>query len=381
MSAIIDEYKDRLPKPLLDDLREEIENRKITQAQLKEILEEVLKEYENALIDPGEAIGVITAESFGEPGTQMTLNVKHFSGVAEMNVTLGLPRLIEIFDATKNPSTPAMEIYLKKQYNKDPKAVRKIAYRLKETVLEGISSEFLIDITRLCVKVTLDKNKLKDLGISENELIQVLGKNLKNVQIRQNKDELVLKPKEPVLNEVYALKEKARNTFISGVKNITHVLPVKRGGEFIILTAGTNLKDVMAVKEVDSTRVMTNDIHEVNSVLGIEAARQIIINEASKVITNQGLDVDIRHIMLIADAMTVKGVIRGITRTGMTGDKESVLARASFETPIRHLINAAMTGEVDRLNSVIENVILNQPVPVGTGLPDLIVTEKKSEKK
>ncbi|MBU2639269.1 MAG: DNA-directed RNA polymerase subunit A'' [Nanoarchaeota archaeon] len=315
--------------------------------------------------------------------THNTLNVKHFAGVAEMNVTLGLPRLIEIFDATKNPSTPAMEIYLKKEYAKDAKAVKKIAYRLKETVLEDVSSEFLIDVTRLCVKILLDKNKLRDLGVNEKDLIEVLTKGLRNVQIRANKNELVLKGKEAALNEVYALKEKARNTFISGVKKVTAVLPVKRGGEFVILTAGSNLKDVMAVKEVDNMRVITNDIHEVRDVLGIEAARQAIINESSKVITNQGLDVDIRHIMLIADAMTAKGIIRGITRTGMTGEKESVLARASFETPIRHLINAAMTGEVDRLNSVIENVILNQPVPVGTGLPDLIVTKvpEKEDKK
>ena len=66
-------------------------------------------------IHPGEAIGIITAESFGEPGTQMTLRTFHFAGVAEANITLGLPRLIEIFDARKDISTPIMEIFLKKQ--------------------------------------------------------------------------------------------------------------------------------------------------------------------------------------------------------------------------------------------------------------------------
>jgi DNA-directed RNA polymerase subunit A" len=377
----IDDYKDKLPGKVLDDIKEEVSNRKVSPTQLKEILEKVKEEYEKSLIDPGEAIGIITAESFGEPSTQMTLNVKHFAGVAEMNVTLGLPRLIEIFDATKNPSTPTMEVYLKKEFGKDAKLVRKIAYKLKETKLKDISTEFLIDISQLCVRVVLDKSKLKDLGLKESELLAILSKGLRNVTIKINKSELVLKGKDMELNEVYALKEKAKNTFIFGVKGVSYVLPVKRAGEFVILTAGTNLKDVFTINEVDADRVMTNDIHEIHKVLGIEAARQAIINESLKVINNQGLDVDIRHIMLIADAMTTSGIVRGITRTGLTGEKESVFARASFETPIKHLINAAMIGEKDQLNSVIENVILNQPVPLGTGLPDLVVSVNEGKKK
>src|SRR3989338_3252557 len=377
---VVNEYKDLLPIPIIEEAKEEIKNRRIGAEKAKEIMERIKQEYENALIDPGEAIGIITAESFGEPSTQMTLNVKHFAGVAEMNVTLGLPRLIEIFDATKNPSTPAMEVYLKKDYNKDPKVVRKIAYKLKETVLEDIATEFLIDVTKMSVKIVLDKDKLRDLGMTEATFIKVLSKSLRNIQVRANKNEIVLKGKEEGLNDLYALREKARTAFISGVKGVTHVLPVKRGNEFVILTAGSNLKDVFEIKEVDAGRVISNDIHEIAKVLGIEAGRQAIINEAYKVISNQGLDVDIRHIMLIADAMTAQGIIRGITRTGLTGEKESVFARASFETPIKHLINAAMTGERDELNSVIENVILNQPVPLGTGLPDLVVTTKESKK-
>ena len=96
------------------------------------------------------------------------------------------------------------------------------------------------------------------------------------------------------------------------------------------------------------------------------------MNEVAKVIEDQGLDVDVRHIMLVSDVMTNKGTVKGITRSGITGEKKSVLARASFETPIKHIINASLIGEEDELNSVIENVMLNQPVPLGTGLPGLV---------
>ena len=128
--------------------------------------------------------------------------------------------------------------------------------------------------------------------------------------------------------------------------------------------------------EVDEKRTITNDIHEIAAVLGIEAAREAIINEVMKVMESQGLNVDIRHIMLVADMMCATGKIKGITRYGVVSEKASVLARASFETPIKHLINAALIGEEDKLSSVVENVMVNQPVPVGTGLPGLVTKLK-----
>ena len=91
---------------------------KIIQFLYGEDGKDVARLHENKDISAGEAIGIITAQSFGEPSTQMALNVFHFAGVAEMQVTSGLPRLIEIFDARRTPSTPEMEIYLSKQYDK-----------------------------------------------------------------------------------------------------------------------------------------------------------------------------------------------------------------------------------------------------------------------
>ena len=110
--------------------------------------------------------------------------------------------------------------------------------------------------------------------------------------------------------------------------------------------------------------------------LGIEAAREAIIGEIFKVIESQGLNIDRRHIMLVADMMCATGSVKGITRYGIVSEKSSVLARASFETPLKHIIEAALAGEEDKLLSVVENVMLNQPVPVGTRLPELIYESK-----
>ena len=80
--------------------------------------------------------------------------------------------------------------------------------------------------------------------------------------------------------------------------------------------------------------------------------------------------------MLVADTMCSNGDVRGITRYGVVSEKASVLARASFETPVKHIINAALSGEIDKLTSVVENVMINQPVPLGTGLPGLVIKMK-----
>jgi len=384
MSAdLIKEYQEKgLPITLIKDLVAEADNKKLTKVKLKKALKKLEEKYQFAKIHPGEAIGIVTAESFGEPGTQMTLRTFHFAGVAEVNVTLGLPRLIEIFDARKQPSTPLMEIFLKKPYNKDEKHLEKIISKIAEIKLLELLSEIAINLLKSTIEFKLNKSRMRDFGVKEDEVLKAVKESSKGIEVSQKDDIYIVSPKnqEGGLPVVYLLKEKVKAIKIKGIKGINQVLPKKVGNEIMLIASGTNLKDVLEIPEVDGTRTKTNHIHEVEKVLGIEAARQIIIEESSSVIKEQGLDIDKRHIMFISDLMTVSGTIKGITRSGITSEKESVLARASFETPIKHLINASLQGEVDYLNSVVENVMLNQPIPLGTGLPGLI-TKVKEEKK
>jgi len=377
MEEIFNQYD--IPNKIKEELKKEAENRRLTKAQIKKVLEKLKQEYNAAKIHPGEGIGIVTAESFGEPATQMTLNVFHFAGVAEVAVSLGLPRLIEIFDARKEIKTPMMEIYVKKPLNKDPNKVKKIASKLKEVKLEELAESITINIAKLQIEVELNKKQLRNIGISPEKLVLILNENLKGTISRLSTNKIIIKTKltENQLVELYKLKEKVKKVFVHGVKGIKQVLPVKSQNEFMIITAGSNLKEILKLKDIDTYKTTTNDLFEIQKVLGIEAARQAIIEETLKVIHDQGLDIDIRHIMLVADMLTSTGTIRGITRSGITSEKESVLARASFETPIKHLIEASLQGEKDQLNSVIENVMLNQQFPLGTGLPDLMIKLKE----
>lgn len=382
MEELYKEYSNRIPPKLLEKLKKEAEARKLSKTHLKKSLELLEQRYKDSKINPGEAIGLITAQSFGEPGTQMTLRTFHFAGVSEANITLGLPRLIEIFDARKEIKTPLMQVYLKEPYNKDEKQLEKIIASIKEIPLEEVLSELSLNITKRTIELKLNKKRMNELGVTQATVLKVLKQTLKGSDIKEEKEEGIIvtpKTKDDSLPAAYALKERLRTIVVKGIPGIDQVMPVKREDEIVLLATGSDLKTLMEMEEVDINRTTTNNIFEIAKVLGIEAARQAIINESSKVIRDQGLDIDKRHIMFIADLMTTTGHVKGITRSGITGEKESVLARASFETPITHITNAALTGEVDRLNSVIENVMLNQPVPLGTGLPDLITSIKKVE--
>lgn len=373
---LIESYKGSLPNFILEEVKENIPGN-ISKTNLQKVMDRISSTYNFTKVNPGECVGLVSAESIGEPGTQMTLNTFHFAGVAEMNVTTGLPRIIEIFDARKEIKTPMMEIFLKSPHNKIDN-VKKFATKIKETVFGELVSEYSLNIFDQVLKIRFNKSLLDDLSLTTKELVKTIKTKSKGFSVSSEEEEISfsLKGKSEDVKDLYNLKEKIRKIKVFGVKGIKQVLPVRRGEEYIVLTSGTNLKDVLAMPEVDSTRTFSNKIHEIYAVLGIEAARQAIINEVYRVIEAQGLNIDIRHIMLVADIMCATGAVKGITRYGVVKEKASVLARASFETPIKHLISAALEGEVDNLTSVVENVMINQPVPLGTGLPGLVTKMK-----
>ena len=375
MEEIYDEYKNMLPETIITDIQTHVP-KGIGKMKLKKILDMAVQEYEAMKVEPGECVGIISAESIGEPGTQMTLNTFHFAGVSEMNVTTGLPRIIEVLDGSQSLSTPMMEIYLEEPYRHGTD-IKIVAQRIKETTLPDVASEFLINIAEGVIEVKLSEEKMKPLSLNPDKVHKLLDASLKGITVKLKDDALLVKPKgkETTVNELYKLKEKAKSIYVSGLKGISQVLPVRRGDEFVIVTAGTNLKGAFELEFVDGSRTMSNDIFEIYSVLGIEAARATVVREVFKIMNEQGLNVDVRHLMLVSDAMCVTGKLRGITRYGIVSQKSSVLAKASFETPIKHIINATLVGEKDELHSVVENVMLNQPIPIGTGMLKLITKQ------
>lgn len=368
---VLKKKKANFPESLIEEIASATERHELTTKELEELVDRIKKAYERATVEDGEAVGTVAAQSVGEPGTQMTMRTFHYAGVAELNVTLGLPRLIEIVDARKKISTPTMAIYFEEDYRTDEEFVRRIANQIGKSSMNDILSSFNVNYADMSIVVGLDLEKIEDKRLDLDDIMKRIEKAFKKVQIDNNI--LSFEPPAPSIRELRLLADKVRDLQISGVKNIGKVVISKEGPEWVIHTEGSNLGSVLKMEGIDKVRTTTNDIHEIEKVLGIEAARNSIIREAQNTMEEQGLTVDVRHIMLVADMMTADGSVKSIGRHGISGEKASVLARASFEETGKHLLRASIRGEIDHLTGIIENIIIGQPIPLGTGSVGVIM--------
>ncbi len=177
----------------------------------------------------------------------------------------------------------------------------------------------------------------------------------------------------PNYTELLALEEKVKALRLKGIAGIerANTQKDKFTGEFYIATIGSNLQKVSQFEGIDRSRTYTNNITEIHDFLGIEAARQAIVNELMLTLGEAKLDVDVRHLLTVADVMTSEGEVRAIGRHGVSGNKHSILARAAFEVTVNHLLKAGIIGEKDELSGVAENIIVGQPVALGTGSVEL----------
>ncbi|HNR45018.1 MAG TPA: DNA-directed RNA polymerase subunit A'' [Methanofastidiosum sp.] len=373
----LEEYNDKLTKYISGQLKEKLymanDKYNLSENEITSIIEESIKTYERSLVDPGEAVGTIAAQSLGEPGTQMTLNTFHYAGVADINVTLGLPRIIEIVDARKDPNTPVMRIYLDEEIRESREKAEDIVKEIEGTTIESISKSMKIDVINMSIVVELDTYKMEKQGLTLEDIKEKLYK-LKKVESIEDEDNfLTLKAGDVSLMELRKFFNRVKAHQLKGIKNVKRALIKKEAEEYVIYTEGSNLGEAFKIPGVDLSRSISNDINEIQRVLGIEAARRAIVDEIRKTLEEQGLEVDIRHIMLLSDLMTMEGEIKQIGRHGISGEKASILARASFEVTTNHLMKAAKFGEIDTLSGVTENVIIGQPIPMGTGNVKLIM--------
>ena len=369
------EEKNKLLPSQIDNIVNLTVHRNISKAQMKKIFKLILEGVDIAQIDPHESAGILAAQSIGEPGTQMTMRTFHYAGVAEINVTLGLPRLIEIVDARRSPSTPLMEIHLEKNIRKNMSELERIISEIEMTRLIDVA-DLEIDIPNMNIKIIPLPDKLKHKYINLNDLENKLRKELR-YDIEREDEIFTIVTSENSYKALQTMLDQIRDIKIKGIKGIDRAIIREEPEGFVIYTEGSNLAEVLKLEGVDSTRTTTNGIVEIFEVLGIEAARNAVIYEASRTLQEQGLTVDIRHIMLVADVMTCDGEVKAIGRHGISGKKSSVLARAAFEITSTHLLQAGIIGEVDNLAGVAENIIVGQPVTLGTGAVNLIYKPNK----
>ncbi|ELZ06353.1 DNA-directed RNA polymerase subunit A'' [Natrialba chahannaoensis JCM 10990] len=374
MIAVVEDTD--LPRRLKDNVYETLEDRgDATVEDADELAKAVEARYVDTRVEPLDPVGTVSAQSIGEPGTQLTMNTFHYAGVAEIDVTQGLPRLIELVDARKTPDTPMMTVYLEDEFATERERAHEVVWNIEATKILALG-DVSTNVADMRVQISLNQDTLEERMITPEEVAEIIEDNL-GVSTVQDGTNIQFGPEEPSYRDLLQLVEELREITFKGIEEVSRVV-IRReemddGDEqFVLYTEGSAFGDVLEIEGVDASRTTCNNIHEIHRNLGIEAAREAIIEETNNTLAEQGLDdVNVRHLMLVSDMMTNRGEIESIGRHGISGSKDSVLARAAFEVTVNHLLNAAIHGEIDELDGVTENVIVGKPIKLGTGDVDL----------
>ncbi|KAJ6785495.1 hypothetical protein PWT90_04307 [Aphanocladium album] len=364
---------------------------KITVTTLRLFIKLCLHKYKKAQVEPGHAVGAVGAQSIGEPGTQMTLKTFHFAGVAGMSITQGVPRIKEIINASKVISTPVITCPL--MNNQQIEAAKVVKARIEkiflQDVLHYVEDEWRADEGNVVVQV--DRQALADmhLGVGIHDIASAICKDRKmkiqatdlaiigdriSIRVRDNTNVVAKRTTRgkgtedtsDMLLRANALRRMLPALPISGYPDAARALiETCEDSSHRVLVEGYGFQACMTTEGVIGTKVRTNSVMECNDVLGIEAARTTIAFEIEQVM--KFMEIDHRHMQLLADAMTFKGEILGITRFGLSKMRDSVLHLASFEKTPDHLFEAAAGMKTDKIEGVSEGIIMGQGMAVGTG--------------
>jgi DNA-directed RNA polymerase II subunit RPB1 len=441
------------------------------------LLETITLMYKRALVAPGEMVGMIAAQSIGEPTTQLTLNTFHSAGVAsKSNVTRGVPRIEEILSLSENPKNPSLTIFMKKDEETDKELVRDKIPSIELTILKeivdsveicfdpddmntlieqdkGIMTQYfefekMVDEcmsstteqmtkslagvstnpeelggaaaapqaeasasgsapnekSKWIIRMTMDRKSMLDRKISMDDIHFAL-KNIYTDEVTcmyadYNSDNLVFrirlnniitnskkKNNNPLSldqsDQIYILKNFQdnilNNIVLRGVKGLSKVLLRKitdsvikidstytKKETWVLDTTGTNLITALSLDYIDVTRTVSNDIQEIYSVLGIEAARVAIFNELSEVLEFDNTYINYHHLIMLADRMTASAKMVSIFRHGINNDDIGPIAKASFEETPEMFLKAARHAELDEMRGVSANVMCGQEGYFGT---------------
>ncbi|CAI4303638.1 CPG_1a_G0007490.mRNA.1.CDS.1 [Saccharomyces cerevisiae] len=420
--------------------RRVLQEYRLTKQAFDWVLSNIEAQFLRSVVHPGEMVGVLAAQSIGEPATQMTLNTFHFAGVASKKVTSGVPRLKEILNVAKNMKTPSLTVYLEPGHAADQEQAKLIRSAIEHTTLKSvtIASEIYYDpdprstvipedeeIIQLhfslldeeaeqsfdqqspwLLRLELDRAAMNDKDLTMSQVGERIKQTFKNdlfvIWSEDNDEKLIIRcrvvrPKsldaETEAEEDHMLK-KIENTMLEnitlrGVENIERVVMMKydrkvpsptgeyvKEPEWVLETDGVNLSEVMTVPGIDPTRIYTNSFIDIMEVLGIEAGRAALYKEVYNVIASDGSYVNYRHMALLVDVMTTQGGLTSVTRHGFNRSNTGALMRCSFEETVEILFEAGASAELDDCRGVSENVILGQMAPIGTGAFDVMIDEE-----
>ena len=386
-------------------IKEQLQNVKVYPSVIPSIIKEVRKQYHATLADPGEMVGIIGAQSIGERQTQMTLNTFHRAGLISTTVVTGVPRFTELLNATRHPKSRSCTIRFKQQPTSIAEARengKKIVHiALKDIVndielMKEIPEEIWydiycgihdIDITDYShvIRCTLNGENLFKRQIAPKNIVEAIERNFDDIRC-------VVSPLKVGIVDVffkYDEEDEDVEMFsdsilipnllgikISGIDDIKDIFyQDDDDGNWYAVTNGSNFKELGSLSNIEFSELISNDMWEIYHNLGIEAARQFLIDEFTFGVSSDGSYINARHIMLVSDIMTQHGGILSVSRYGIKREQTGPVAKASFEESLDNFMKAGAFGETDATNGCSASIMLGKMTKAGTGLCDLLLEE------
>jgi len=409
---------------------------KMSKEAFQELLHEMTDSFNRNVVPPCEMVGVLAAQSIGEPLTQFTLNTFHMAGVGDVVGGVNeVVRLKELVNFTKNSKGGMFRVYMTDQTNAHRvlNRVRKMSLRnlssraellfFGGTAVPGVSEETVYPVVgaaaggyAFSLRFSVDREKLLDSHLS---LLEVKLKVVRawpafeRAMRKKEKDSFALVtalavvsnsengPDDPEVCFVFDLKSYSLailktvaevltdDFFFSGMTGEPVVLSretkkvvdedtgnIRDDKEFVLKVRGSGpqvFRDLGGLKGVDQPRLYTSDLYTCFVVLGVEATRAVLIQEISKVFSSQGGEVNFQHVSLLVDIMTHLGNVTPVNRYGLTKLETDPLSRVAFEKTVDQLVQAAVFQEVDTLSSVSSRIMVGKVIRGGTGMVDLVV--------
>jgi DNA-directed RNA polymerase beta' subunit len=432
IEEILDFIKPQLGIPLVSAMsvvelnkarfRKQLQGKLIYPDIIQELKQSMERMYYKSLIQPGEAVGVICAQSIGEKNTQTALNTFHKAGQSEKTMTEGVPRFQELLNATKNPRIVNHKIFVKNSA-KNIKEIRKtIGHSLTGLTLKDlvVTMEIVIDkqpelwyeaykilyddvfsYHSSCISMTLNTKKLFEYKLTEKDIVDVIHANYADVycvfsplgdgrvdvfidtMIAMSKFEsCVAYVTDENAMEIYledVVQPNIEKIHVCGIPGISEIFYVKEGTEWIVETNAcnnysrssstnvNNLRKIMAMPMVDETKTVSNNIWEIYETLGIEATQQFLVEEFMSIMDG----INECHAKLLVARMTYNGSIASISRYTLKNDECGPMGKASFEESLDNFLNAAVQGEIEPTRGVSASIICGKRSGTGTGMMGL----------
>lgn len=406
----------------------------LSMEQIRSMFSAITTRLHKAKVQAGEMVGCLAAQSIGEPATQMTLNTFHFSGVASKNVTLGIPRLKELINVSSSMATPSASVYFLPEIEQNQDMLEKLADTIGFlTMVDVVRSCEIVHIDRCdrdlldlyacflvpeyqdtrckwVARLVLDRTALLARFIDPYQLechVRAYAKCHFDVAVSPcTEDQWIMLLRLTNIDEVVAnvgdrtelgraitlqvVNVLLKDIAIGGLAGISKAKlrqvtssfldeeegVVSHRKEWIADTDGSSLEALWNLEFVDWARTISNDIVEVERVLGLEAAIRVLFEEIEGVLSFDGTYVNSHHLMLLVDAMTYRGYLMPLNRHGINRVADPIpMQQASFEESLDMLRDACLFGVTDHLLGPTENIMVGQLAPVGTGIVDVRLDE------